>query len=328
MNLQKPWFFWMLNSLILLLLSVAALSLAQLFWRAIAPTNIDVVTQLPAFQEISSAGQAQVPLSNNLGKLFGHYRAPVSAPTPVVNKATDVPPVPVVKNTIELILRGVFAASDPKAGSAVISQQSAASENFNVGDTVFGQALLSQVFKDRVVLDVDGEKITLYFEATSTASEVALQNEPSLQPSFDQGAGVSRPTGSPSVIGQKSVASNVPTVRTNTSSPVSLDTIDSKTMAAMVNQFISAAKANPGAVATQFGLELDQQGYRVTSGARDLIFLGMRPGDVILSVNDKLVGNPSEDAAMIDQIMAVGDVKVDVKRGSRVFSIFQTIPKF
>ncbi len=65
------------------------------------------------------------------------------------------------------------------------------------------------------------------------------------------------------------------------------------------------------------------QGYRVDSLASSpyLAQTGLQPGDVVLSVNGRPVGDVQQDQAQIDNIVAQGSARLEVQRGTRRFFV-------
>ena len=56
---------------------------------------------------------------------------------------------------------------------------------------------------------------------------------------------------------------------------------------------------------------------------------GLRPGDIVTAVNDNPVGNLAQDQALLNQILqSGGELKIAIQRGSRTFTIYQSIPTF
>jgi general secretion pathway protein C len=57
--------------------------------------------------------------------------------------------------------------------------------------------------------------------------------------------------------------------------------------------------------------------------------VGLRPGDIVTSVNDQPVGNIQSDQMLLNQVLQTGgELKIQIRRGSRSFTIYQSIPTF
>lgn len=62
---------------------------------------------------------------------------------------------------LRFTLKGIFATNDPKQGAAQIQNDRQQENNFTVGQSVFGQATLDEIYPDRVILYRNGNYETL-----------------------------------------------------------------------------------------------------------------------------------------------------------------------
>lgn len=107
--------------------------------------------------------------------LFGH----------AANANSNLP-----ETNLQVTLRAVFAASDPKAASAVIESNDGRTQIIKVGGTLDGSTTLQAVHPNRVVLMRNGELETLYFPVPQESPAVLASTQtPAL------------PTGAPPVDG-------------------------------------------------------------------------------------------------------------------------------
>ena len=65
------------------------------------------------------------------------------------------------------------------------------------------------------------------------------------------------------------------------------------------------------------------EGYAVTPGSV-LLQAGMKPGDVLLSVNGQSLGDSGSDQALLQQVMSEGRAQIEVQRGNSRFMINQS----
>ncbi|MEE3160037.1 MAG: PDZ domain-containing protein, partial [Pseudomonadota bacterium] len=65
------------------------------------------------------------------------------------------------------------------------------------------------------------------------------------------------------------------------------------------------------------------EGYRVDNSSI-LLKAGMKPGDVLLSINGQQLGDASSDQALLDQVMQEGRAQIEVQRGNSRFMINQS----
>ncbi len=97
--------------------------------------------------------------------LFGH--------APATQAGGQAPP----ETNLQLVLRGVFSASDPSQASAIIETGDGHTQMVKVGVAVAAGTVLQQVFDNRVLLAHNGAIETLYFPtATDTEGQSDLTN--------------------------------------------------------------------------------------------------------------------------------------------------------
>ena len=94
----------------------------------------------------------------------------------------------------------------------------------------------------------------------------------------------------------------------------------------MLNEYRQRLREDAEGTLDDLGIEsVDSGGYRIGAGnAAQLPYVrqaGLQPGDVILSVNGRPVGNAQQDQLELDNIMAQGSARIEVQRGSRRFFI-------
>ena len=53
---------------------------------------------------------------------------------------------------------------------------------------------------------------------------------------------------------------------------------------------------------------------------------GLQPGDVILSVNGRPVGDINRDQKELDNVLAQGSARLEVQRGTRRFFVTASLP--
>ncbi len=272
---------------VLVVIAVAYLG-AKITWGIVEPMPTITVTPIKAVSvNTGSSKSAMSPLPTR--NLFGKFvvEEVKVVETPVVEDAPET--------RLSLQLQGVFASTGGESpGSAVIARSKGArGEYFKVGDNVFGQAKLAQVQTDRVILDRNGRMESLKFDEGPSVggSSIIKRNEPVANP-------------------------NANSRNLNFNGPV--DTVISAMRTEAVN--------DPAGLVNRMGLEATGDGYRVTRRARQLMAMGLRAGDMIISVNDMAVGNIENDQLLVDQVLASGEIKVEIQRGSRRFTIYPPMP--
>ncbi len=84
-------------------------------------------------------------------------------PTPI---APPPPPAP-QKPKSPLLLAGTYVASPRNSHAIIEDPRKSVQEIFRVGDDVFGEAKLSKIFSDRIEIERDGARETLYLDGAS-----------------------------------------------------------------------------------------------------------------------------------------------------------------
>ncbi|AJQ96529.1 type II secretory pathway, component PulC [Gynuella sunshinyii YC6258] len=275
--------------LIMVVVVLAARWAALATWAFISPPPEVLVPVLKTDSSMRTSNTANDVGSRLPGAhLFGEAKEEVPVETAVIEDAPDT--------RLSLELQGVFATEDPMLGTAVIAKKKADGEYFHVNDDIFGQAKLVQVFEDRVILERNRQHETLRFE-----------ERPSDQTFVSSGR----------------MNDDIVDQRENDNSSPMEQAVEN-----MVSSIRDEAMNDPQGLVNRMGLEVTDDGYRVTRRARQLMALGLRAGDVVVAVNDNPVGNISQDQSMVDQVIAGGDVKIEIQRGSRRFTIYHSIPRF
>jgi general secretion pathway protein C len=194
-------------------------------------------------------------------------------------------------------LNGVFVAEVPEDSAAIIAQKGRGGLLYTIGETVPGNAVLDEVYRDHVVLRRGNTRETLTFpEVTgisATPSNIVVRDT-----AANAGAQSARPQ-----------ADGVPSARE------------------FVENYRERLQADPQSTLTELGVEAvsgdGAQGYRLGNLAQSpyLSQTGLQSGDVILSVNGRPVGNMSQDQLELDNILAQGSARLEVQRGSRRFFV-------
>ncbi len=208
---------------------------------------------------------------------------------------------PTSETRLPLILNGVFVAEIPEDSAAIVAQKGRAGILYGVGDTRPGNAVLDEVHPDHVVLRRAGTRETLTFPVASGITPAAPANQ----------------------------AANVPLESRN------VDRQDRQTPAnqtatsarEFVENYRDRMQSDPQSALIELGVEPvsteSAQGYRLGNLAQSpyLSQTGLQPGDVILSVNGRPVGDVSQDQLELDNILAQGSARLEIQRGSRRFFV-------
>jgi general secretion pathway protein C len=92
------------------------------------------------------------------------------------------------QSTLQLVLTGIIAGSDPRIGFAILGENSTAAKVHAVGDNVPGGAKLHSVYGDRVLLDRNGhlEYLTLPHTSSAALNSPIPAAVPNQNPAFDR----------------------------------------------------------------------------------------------------------------------------------------------
>lgn len=302
-QLQK---FWPpLQSLLVGLATVVSgIWLAQITWMILDPPSDVVVPRIsPAASNAADAGidWQQVGADVAQREYFGD----------VIIEAAEEPEavVDAPETKLNLTLQAVMASGDGN-GFAVIGERSGTGKVFGLGDDLFGQASLSAVYGDRVIIDRRGQLETLRYEELSSSLLQSVSN-------------------SSSSAGGADTADSFQEALSQANAQVANGGDLASSVQGMVNYVTQRANEDPEAFVQEMGLEATSEGYQVTRRARQLQMVGLRPGDIVTSVNDQPVGNVQSDQVLLNQILQTGgELKIQIRRGSRSFTIYQSIPTF
>ncbi len=100
--------------------------------------------------------------------------------------------------------------------------------------------------------------------------------------------------------------------------------------AQQVDQALDEARnqlqTNPAAYLQRMGVAATANGYEVTEQLpADLrAQVGLRPGDRVVSINGQRLGQPQQDALLIDQVKQQRRVQIEIQRGSQTMTIQQS----
>jgi len=290
--------------LVALLVIVCGIWLAQITWMLVQPTPVVLASKvMPAVSDGANEGQDWLQISRSIGnrEFFGQVAV-------VAEQVAETVAVEAPETKLNLILQGVMAEGDGQ-GFAVIGEGRSAGKVFSLGDDIFGQAKLASVFGDRIILDRRGQLETLRYEKVSSN-------------------GILQPVNQNDDPGDTPIASFREAL-----SQASADVANGADLQSQVQGMVEyvgrRANEDPEGFIAEMGLEPSAEGYQVTRQARQLQMVGLRPGDIVTSVNDMPVGNIQNDQALLNQVLQMGgEIKIQIRRGSRSFTIYQSIPTY
>ena len=223
------------------------------------------------------------------------------------------PTAKAVETRLPLELHGVFVAEVAEDSAAIVAQKGKPGTLYAVGQQLPGNAELVEVHPDHIVLRRAGTRETLTFPEV-TAQLVADPNE-------DQ----NRAADMRDLQGLSGDLGSQPRSRaTSAQSPTAKRAANARDFVAnyrdMIEQDPEGALTNIGVTPVSEG---QSSGYRLGNLADSpyLSQTGLQPGDVVLSVNGRPVGDISQDKMEFDNVLAQGSARLEVQRGTRRFFV-------
>jgi general secretion pathway protein C len=210
-----------------------------------------------------------------------------------------------VQTRLPLELQSVFVSNDAERSSAIVAQKGKPGLVYRLGEKVPGNAELVAIDHDQIILRRAGVRESLSFPHSKT-------NKVSAIPSANEKSTASNPA-----------ISNRPTPRVQ--KKASKQTSPADSVSGYREKFTEDAK---GAL-QELGIEVaDSGGYRIgdINKTPALRQTGLQSGDVILSINGRNVGDLKQDQLELDNILAQGSARIEIRRGERRFFITATLP--
>ena len=265
--LQNPAVKYVIYGINLLLVIWIASLLATVTWGVFSPDSSD-----EAVAAVPSGLQAGAnPDLKLIQQLPGwHLMGVVQTETAVVKTAV---PVDAPDTHLKLTLRGALASDDPDNARAIIADAKGKDEKYAVGDTLPGNAELSEIYPDRVILKRNGRYETLRLpQDTRPNRRVSARTRP---------------------VARRSPGRN-PQAR----------------LAAVRQQIRQDPKSLTRMLRTSLKMDNDGNilGYQLTPGSDPGMFrdLGLKSGDVVTQVNDLALRIPANGPKAL-QALKSGD---------------------
>lgn len=288
--LRSPVFWLRLVSLVVVI--SLALGVARLTWRLVGwddgRTAVWTPIVLPA-----------------VGGATGGDLVSILTWAPFGGGLADANGVPI--SNLGLVLKGVVYAAGG-GSTALISSGEGPVQIFAVGDSPVGNAVIEDIEVDRVILNVGGQReaLVLPHPAGALPAGAAGTSPQMASPAVD-----TAPAG-PAPAAQAALASASPTAT-----------------AAAVLPGPSSRPQQPAltasATVSSLGVTPSAQGYVIgPDSAPQLLRAGLRPGDVIKSVNGQALGDAARDQQTLQRAAAGGRARVEVVRDGRTLTL--TVP--
>ncbi|WP_428312217.1 type II secretion system protein GspC [Hydrocarboniphaga sp.] len=182
---------------------------------------------------------------------------------------------------LSLNLLGILAADRDKESRALIGTQDGEEKPYSVGDDVVRGVNLQAIFPDRVILSRNGQLETLRLDKDRPGTSLA-------------GAGAAPALAQPG----------------NTDTAAMLGNIRDQLLAdpSKASDYLRIQPAN---------INGQQRGYRIYPGRDRSVFngAGLRPGDLVTSVNGVQLDDPSRALQMLGDLSTANTLNLTVERG-------------
>ena len=202
---------------------------------------------------------------------------------------------PTTPTRLPLDLRAVFVSKDPGQSTAIIAQRNNSGRLYSPGDMLPGGAILASIEATRVILSRAGAREELAFKSDFKAKR-------SIQAA---------------TIVPQQVAQTSPEVPANPQSNA-------------LQQISAQLAQDPDETLEKMGVsQRSEGGYRIGSTANQpfLAQSGLQPGDVVLSINGRPLGDISVDRLALTNLANAGSVSVELLRNGQTLTIKTRIPK-
>jgi len=263
---------WVIN---LLLIIWIAYMLASLTWELLSPVEsvdeIEVLTEsAPAPVNPDRQLISQMPSWHLMGVALQGSQ-PVQTNTPV-----DAP-----ETKLNLILKGALASNDPEHARAIIADPRGKEEQYAVGEQLPGNAELSEIHPDRVILKRNGRFETLRLPKDKRSSNT--------------------------------VASRTVSARPKASPRQRLNSARQQLQRGSPN-LSNLVRATP-----KRGENGKTIGYTLSPGRDPDLFaqVGLQEGDVAIQINDIKLDNPTNSARALKSMQSGESVSVTVMRNDQ-----------
>jgi len=252
---------------------------SQVTWFLASPQD-DSVIMLPNNRVVT---ESNVVNRSNLLRDFHLFGQEGAIKKVQLNEATVAP-----ETRLRLLLKGVFTSENGGQAGAIVEEIGKNANYYQVGETLPGNAVLEEVFSDRILLRRNGGLETLTFEDKN----INATNR----------------------IAAGAISDSNRNIITGTDRQVSSP-----------EEFMSEATRrladNPEQALGSVGLKASSGGYVYQGGNPMLAGLNLQKGDVIKSVNGHALGDVKKDKALMKSFYEQGSLEVEIARDGASFYI-------
>lgn len=250
----------------------------------------------------------------------------------------DVAALDAPETRLQLELQGVFLGNGDGTSSAIVAERNRDGRLFFIGDRMPGNAELVRVLEDRIVLRRSGALETLRFPEAGAARGFTTNDAGTADAALGavddvDGAGSSWTNADGSTEASDSDVPRPSLAGRDGETGAVSEQASSTDLRELVSNYRQRLESDPDSALRDLGVESvqlgDSQGYRVGNEASsaDLARIGLRAGDVVLTVNGRQVTELQQDSAAVDGILDSGTARLEIQRGERRFFVTTRIPR-
>ncbi|HET9048522.1 MAG TPA: type II secretion system protein N [Chiayiivirga sp.] len=286
---------WLLRVVVLIAFALCAWQAVGLLWLILAGPN------LPLGKPAANLPGVQAPVDQtDLAKwhLFG------SAPATL--DLASLAQSQIAETALKLTLRGTFNESDPKAGIAIIADETGADKTYRAGDDLPGNAKLEQILTGVVVLSRAGVRETLSLRLDRLDDAGARAATPRARTSKPAPLPGSLRTGSMPITIAPNIAPGVPDMASYRAANLP-----------NVQELAKQVQVAPVFANNRM------RGVRLSAG-RDSDILeraGLKPTDVVLAVNGVPLDGIGRQAELLNKLQGASRVQLEVERDGKTIKL-------
>lgn len=298
------------QGLIWLMVAGMAVSVSQsvLFFLGGASQSTSSDASAPSATAVGPAANPAVDVQAVVQRhLFGVLNASAQSATPVAAVETRLP----------LELQAVFVATENNGDSrAIVAEKGSIGRLYRLGTALPGGATLEEVHASHIIISRGGSRERLNFPRLTGNLAAPMDNIP-------DAAIYDAPAEFPPA---ELMSEEMPTYE-EPIPPEPVPVVPEPAPAETLQDYQTRLEADPQGTLDNLGVTAvangATEGYRVGDLAQSpyLRQTGLQPGDVIVSVNGKPVGNVESDRMELAGVLAQGSARIEIQRGSRRFFV-------
>ncbi|MCG6200103.1 type II secretion system protein GspC [Psychromonas antarctica] len=210
-----------------------------------------------------------------------------------VKKVVTVKELPKTKLNLNLV--GVVAATEPSSSSAIVAYQNK-QDSYFIGSKIDGtNALVSEIYEDRIIIDVDGESQTLMLDGVDQLSKQRAIHEAQAPAAF---------------------------VESDDNDEVSTVELDREALLkdpGKLTDYIYISPVREGG---------DVKGYRVKAGKDSSLFeqAGLKDGDLAIALNGIDLTDTQQAFSLMKEFPTMTEMSLTVERDGQLHDLYLRIP--